>query len=103
VRNSKELVRGSKEATGETVVHRGRVLLQPEQRQNSDSETVEVPVQLLVAFTRRLLHETVSGDAIYLAAMSAKRDVEATDEEWERLTGILMAEHKRGRIWPKGF
>jgi len=103
VRDSKKLVRGTKEEAGKEFVHRGRMLCESKQRPDPNTEAPQIPVQLLVAFTRRLIHETVSGDAIYLAAASAKRDVEATDEEWKQLTEILMAEHKKNRVWPEGF
>jgi hypothetical protein len=74
--------------------------LQPEQRQE---EIPDVRFELLVAFCRRLVHLTVSHDALYLALRAAQQDAHATDDELRLLAKAVALERATGSPFPRGF
>ena len=86
---------------GRKLVHRRRVLLEPEQRPEEDAGKAP-PVALLIAFTRRLIHVSPSGDRLKLAMYGARADVNATDEEVDAFWAAVLGEMEQSP-WPKGF
>ena len=86
-----------------------RRMLQPaEQHPQRDGAAGEespttIPVELLVAFTRRLVQNTVTGDALYLSLLAAQSDVGASKEDVARMWDVVNKEHARNSVWPKGF
>ena len=74
--------------------------MQPEQRQ---AEIPDVRFELLVAFCRRLVHNTVSCDALYMALHSAGDDTNATEEELRTLGKAVALERATGSPFPVGF
>ena len=83
------------------LVHRGGLLLDSEQRPADDAGQ-SPPVALLIAFTRRLIHISPSGDRLKLAMYGARADVNATDEEVESFWAAVLGEMDQS-AWPKGF
>jgi hypothetical protein len=84
------------------------VLLVDEQhpaRHDSPGETgtEAVPVELLVAFTRRLVQGTVSGDMLWLAVSGACSDLGIPFEEGKTLLEACLKEQEVNGAWPKGF
>jgi len=87
---------------------RGRVLLVDEQHparhdQAGEAGTEAVPVELLVAFTRRLVQSTVSQDQLLLSIWGACSDLGIERAEGQRLLLAVLREHDVNGVWPKGF
>ena len=72
------------------------------QQRQGEHDPVQVRPDLLLAFVRQMCRITVSGDAIYLAALEAMSDTGSTKEEVEALLKAAMSEYKHGQ-WPEGF
>lgn len=63
-----------------------------------------IPIELLLAFTRRLVIDGVpSGDALVLCFYAAQADTGASDEEMERLKEAIRKERKTHPQELKGF
>jgi len=77
----------------EQLAHRGGLLLVPEQRPEGDArEAPAVRVELLLAFMRRLIQESASGDRVMLAMHAARHDVDATREEVDIFMSAVFSE-----------
>ena len=73
------------------------------QRRQGEDDPIQVRPDLLLAFVKHLCRITVSGDAIYLAALEAMGDVNATEDELRALLTAAMSEKEEHGRWPKGF
>ncbi len=73
------------------------MLLTTEQRSEA------VPLNLLLAFTRRLVLNTVGGDAVMLAMWAACKDVGMPRDQGEQLLAAALREQQTNGIWPQGF
>ena len=92
--------RRSNEAESVAVCRCG-LLQQPEQRQVQDAQDQEL-LKLLVVFTRELIRNSCGSDAIFLAANSAKNQVNPSQEVLLRFTKAIALEHSKN-YFPKGF
>jgi hypothetical protein len=81
---------------------RGGVLLRPEQRQSEPP--TEVRFELLLAFTRQLVRNTVSRDALFLAFYAALHDCNLPEGEEAKQFWKAVVEQREGHsMWPKDF
>jgi len=87
-------------------VHRGGVLQHAERRPACAAGEGERPgtvsIELLLAFTRALIHEHPSGCVLTLALHQAASQTGASKEELEALQLAVMGEASQSS-WPKGF
>ena len=83
------------------LVHRRGLLLESEQRPDEDAGQAP-PIELLIAFTRRLIHISPSGDRLKLAMYGARADVGASDEDVDAFWAAILGEMDQSP-WPKGF
>jgi len=58
---------------------------------------------VILEFTRRLVHETLSRDALQLAVYAARDRTNATNEEINALIDAVMSERETFSRWPKDF
>jgi hypothetical protein len=63
----------------------------------------DIPFELLVAFTRHLIRNTVGGDAMYLAINSARVDLGVSRDAVQTMLRAVLQEHATHSIWPKDF
>lgn len=107
-KDGRKLVRRDPERVGDrggapscALVRRGRVLhASVQQRQGGDPTPVRL--DLLVAFTKHLIRNTVSECAIWLSIYAAAEETGVTRQEAELMVKSVMAEHAQ-RNFPEGF
>jgi hypothetical protein len=81
---------------------RGGVLLRPEQRQSEPAP--QVRFELLLAFTRQLVRNTVSRDALFLAFYAALHDCNLPEgEEARQFWKAVVEQRECHSMWPKDF
>lgn len=76
-------------------------MLPDEQRPGGTRDSI-TPA-LLLAFCRRIIQNTVSTDALLLAAYAALADIGAPKGDAHALLRAIAMEHEKNSIWPKGF
>lgn len=99
------LASGPSQAEGNDGGHGNRSGLQlvPVQRRAGGDDSEIVPVELLLAFARAMIHQCLSGDALYLALANATDKAQATPEQVKALKKAVFSEHAKYSVWPKGF
>lgn len=60
-------------------------------------------LEVVLEFTRQLVHNTVSRDVLALAVYAARDRTGASDEEMTALLEAVQNEHATFNVWPKGF
>lgn len=96
---------GRIEESGDDRGHGNRLRVQQhtvQPGQGADSQEA-ISFELLLAFTRHLIHWQVAGDALFMAMRAAQTDTGATVEQMKRLARAVQSEHTAHKVWPPGF
>jgi hypothetical protein len=73
------------------------------QRRPGGADQEAIQFELLLAFTRALIHNIGSRDIIFLSLLAAQKETGASLEMVTRLEKAVTQEYKAGTIWPPGF